>query len=421
MPLPDQQLEVYNHVYIHNYLSAFLRGTADYFGNVLFDRCKEIVVSTYAKHVRHWRTRLQEGGEKLTPRYPYLVVDPGLDFEPDPQSGRFFYQYPQFDKTTAGRMFNPVIYDDGNVYIAPCLNRYRGRINMILYCSTYNDLMDNHIMVQQFFGGQDRIIKPKNIEGFIILPDEIVSYVYENEYTNEKYSLDWANNKADVYLVRNINQNRMCFPFETQPWYKLTSITDGSDKYGGSGDSIGDNRLNIEVEVEIELPTHLAVISRRSPRVCPENSKLEMDLTVGYHMVPLQHGDGTYQEQFVAEQQFTITGFNTSEAQTWQDVETRSDYMTYDETFYYDVTAENQAAITADPAQNFTVTLLRNVEDCRALKIFGKFGELKRDFHWRVIDDDVVEFIGPKVFRMREGDVLAFVYFKLFGPGEEIN
>jgi hypothetical protein len=190
MSSSDNDIELYHQIYIHNFLSAFFKGTANFFSDVLYDRTKEVVISTYEKHVRHWRTRCKDAGEKLTPKYPYMILDPSLDFAPDPQAGRFFYQYPNFDKATAARMFNPVIYNDGNVRISPVLTRYKGRMDIILYCSSFQELIDYQVLTHQFFGGEDRVIKPVNLESYIILPDEFTSYIYENDYNGQRYSLE---------------------------------------------------------------------------------------------------------------------------------------------------------------------------------------------------------------------------------------
>lgn len=406
----DNESTRYHHIYINNYISAFFKGTANFFASELYDRTKEVVISTYEKHVRHWRTRSKEAGEKLTPRYPYLVVDPSLEFEPDPQAGRFFYQYQQFDRKTAASMFNPVIYNDGNVRISPSLTRYRGRMTLILYCSSFQELIDYQIMTYQFFGGMDRVIKPLNLESYIILPDEFTSYVYENDYTGEKYSLNWDDNQADVYLVRNINQNKMCFPVESQPFFRLTSLTDGSEKYGGSADAIGEHRLNIELEYEIELPTSLIVFMNQQPEGCPVTARIDMELVVGFHMIKLDHQVG---EQIILapDEIFKLVGHEITEGDLEGDT-TTSRFIIYDQVFYYTVTEEDIDKIENEPPENFTIQLLEDAPDCSYVKVFSKDGEMRRGWIWKLIDNDVIELMGFRLQNLSEGDVIAIVYYK---------
>ena len=51
------------------------------------------------------------------------------------------------------------------------------------------------------------------------------------------------------------------FPFYIRPYIKLTGVSDGSEKYGGSGDEISDYRLSVSMEWECSLPTHLIMLA----------------------------------------------------------------------------------------------------------------------------------------------------------------
>ena len=268
-----QENQIFHHYFINNSLSSLIRGIADYFGTEFFDRTKEIVISTYEKGVQHWLERQKNGGEKMTSHYPYIVMDPDMAFEPDPQAGRFFWGYPNFMGQFASQLFKPAIYEDSNLLVAPILNRYKGRFDLIVWCSSIYELMDFRMLTYQLFGGQERIIKPVNIDGVLVLPDELLVYTYDNPYTGESYSLDWANNKSEVILVKNINQNRMVYPFQVNPWIKMLDVNDGAEKYGG-GDEVSDHRITITCEWECSLPTHIGIIATKQPNFSPKSTKI---------------------------------------------------------------------------------------------------------------------------------------------------
>jgi hypothetical protein len=259
--------DYFHHYPINNTVSQFLKSLGDFFQEKWFNNSTDIVVSSFSKAVQHFRNRRKEAGDKVGIHYPFVSMDFSQDFEPDPQAGRFLHQYPNFMNRFSAELFRPDIYVDDNIKITPCWNRYRGRVEMSIFCSSVYEYMDYRFLVFQFWGGLDRIITPINVEGYIILPDEIITYTHDNPYTEEKYSIDWANSQADIYLVKNINKHKMCFPFKITPYLKLVSVSDGTDKYGGSGDDVSEHILRVEFEWECYIPTHIVIEDKNYPKV----------------------------------------------------------------------------------------------------------------------------------------------------------
>ena len=418
-----QDNAIFHHYFINNSISALIRGIADYFGTEFFDRTKEIVIATYDKGVQHYIQRQKNAGEKMAPKFPYIVFDPGLDFEPDPQAGRFFWGYPNFMGQFASQMFRPAIYEDENILVAPILNRYKGRFDIIVWCSSVYEFIDLKIQTFQLFAGQDRIIEPVNIDGHIILPDELLAYTYENPYTGNSYTLDWVNNKSEVLLVKNINKNKMVYPFQITPWIKLLSCDDGSEKYGGSGDEVSNHRLNISCEWECSLPTHVGLIAVKQPNYSqkPVNPFLNrhvrfyMDTDIGYeYSIPFldpETRDVVHTEKLSSHVFQTFVGSDStstdiSESVVWDDL------VDYKSKYNYILTQTDDDLIHSDPPQNFSVHLLEDVNDAYSLRIYGKYGPLLRDYHWRLTSSGVVEFLGFTLGLLKSGDTIWFAIYE---------
>jgi len=146
-----QRYYVAHYRFIHNVIGHFVRGMASFFGNELFDDTQEIVIGTYSKAVQHYQNWTNEAGEKHVPEYPFMTLDPRLDFEPDPLAGRFMYQYPNLDAIHTLKNFGPDLYRDDNIVLGPMLNRYKGSFELILWCRSVYELLDLRVLSYQFF------------------------------------------------------------------------------------------------------------------------------------------------------------------------------------------------------------------------------------------------------------------------------
>ena len=250
---------VYHIYYANGVLGSFFRGLASYFATELYPRTKEVVIGTYQKAIQHYTNLQNEAGEKYTPEFPFLTFDPTMEFEPEEVAGKFLYQYPNFLPGFAAKVFSPTIYEDANISIDPVLNRYKGRCELIIWCSSVYELIDLRVLTYQFFGGNvGRLVKPKSCQSYFIMPNELVFYSHTNPYQKTTYPLDWENNqRVDINLIKNINQNRMVFPFLLEPSLKLEGISDASTKYGG--DTLSEEKLSLDISWECYIPTHLVL------------------------------------------------------------------------------------------------------------------------------------------------------------------
>jgi len=386
---------VYHHHFINNVIGTYIDGLAKFFKNSLFNRTTEIVVGTYEKAVQHYTHRIQDLEEHHHPTYPFATLDPSLDFEPDEIAGRFLYQYPQFEPNFAIREFRPKIYEDDNIIVAPVLNRYKGRIELIIWCSSVYEYMDNRLLAYQFFGGLNRVISPTNIEGYFILPNDVVFYNYNNAYTNEAYQLDWTNTTVDSLLVKNINQNKYTFPFAVQPQIRLTGVTDGSEKYGG--DDLAEWRLSLEIEWETVLPTHLIMETTH----LPENSHLKtFEIDVGFvYVAATESGDG---EQSPNEILLSIYDTSTEEF-------TRVDAH-YEDAFNYFLTSSDIVAIDNDEDVDIDLGAV-NIQLSHFLQVWGRYGRMEESYHWELKDNHTVTLKGVGLTNLEVDDLITVIKY----------
>ena len=400
--------ETFHHYYINNAYASFFRSIADYFRSDWFDRSSDTIISTYTKAVRHWMNIKKNAGEDYSPNYPFLSMDIGTDLEPDPQAGRFFHQYPAWRKRWAtdlyGNYYEPVIYKDDQVLISPIWNRYKGTIELTIWCSSIYEYFDVRQLVFQKWSGLDRIIMPVVVDGCIVLPDELVDWEYTNEYLPVNYPIRWEENKAETKLIKNMNRNKVVYPFSVKPQLRLSSVTSGADKYGGSGDDVAEHRLVIEMIWESYLPTHVGVHSKRGrPGPPSHNISVEMNLSSRSSLVQVPGEDPVS-----IDGPDSMFGFYGGK----KDGVFYSGTMTYKETFNYILSDEEDEKINGEEKENFQIELLEPVEIMGlGLRIYGKFGELLQGRDWRFINNNLIEFYYKQMSSYEVGDSLTFVLY----------
>lgn len=391
----------FHYHYINNIFGEFFKGLGDFFRTELFPRSTELVIGTYDKSVQHYTNRQTEaGGEKHIPGYPFLTLDPSLDFEPTERAGRFFYGYPAFEHEFASRTYEPKIYRDDNIEVSPVLNRYKGRMELIIWCGSIYENIDYRMLAYQFFGGLDRPIYPKNIEGYFILPEEIVYYTASNRYTEQTYTLDWTQTVVGRYLVKNINQDKYVFPFVIKPWITLLSVSDATEKYGA--DELAEYKLTLEMEWECAIPTHLIFkVSELPDRCC--DMHLNLDLGFKYRMAPegadlvpyqrvvsIHHPDGTIERKDVV----------------------------YKREYVYELTAQDIQDL--ENKQNVSIQIPEQVKKYQIIvNCFA--GTMTEDYEYKlvecledsdVIEESIVEIYGFAVKNFKEGDMISFALYE---------
>lgn len=397
MSEPKESFRVEHYVFINNVIGRLVESYASFFKNQLFDRSTEVVIGTYEKAVQLFNNRRTEAGsagEKFHPKFPFITFDPGLDFEPEERAGKFFYQYPHHMARYASQEFKPAIYEDDNLIIGPVLNRYKGRLEMILWCSSVYEQIDYRMMLYQFFGGIGRQITPRTIEGYIILPDNFVYYTYTNKFKGITYELDWSGTSVGVTLVKNINRDKYVFPFKVTPWLTLTDVSDGSEKYGA--DDISDWRLTASMEWECSIPTHLVMHAYQIPEQIYK-STFEMDS--GFHWV-----DAT--DDPSAPQTRTVSITDDEGIPRTHDIKYHSAYN-------YILTESDKTTLEAE--NNITITLPVAIDIPDYLLVYSKYGRLYERYHWKRNETNVtdIEIIGYGVSGFEKDDILTFVVYEV--------
>jgi hypothetical protein len=250
--------ERYHYEFIHNVFANFFKDTLDYFSVYLKPRFEWTIVGTFDKAVEYIEKKKQIGRESDVPILPAMILNPTGDFElADANTGaRQFWRFPNLAPNMIKRLFDP-IYQDNNIIVNVGFTRVKGEIELILLLNSFYEYCDLRIFLIQIFGGLERYIYPRYFNSFIIIPDEIKSYTYNNEYTGTSYKIDWENTDDVVSkLVRSTNRNELVFPCTIKPLYKLTGINDGSEKYGGS-DRLAEWKLTATIEYEVEMPSFM--------------------------------------------------------------------------------------------------------------------------------------------------------------------
>ena len=253
MPTDNDQ---FHQQFIHNVFGCFIENTLDYFADYLYPRFKHQVVGTYDKAVEYITKEQHYGREGDKPNLPALILNPTGDFNLDDANSlaHQFWRFPHLAPAQASGIFEP-IYIDNNVEVTVAFTRLKGELELLSLLPSFYEYFDLKIFLIQMFGGEGRYIEPVLFDDFIILPDELINYKYENPYTNQSYTLDWSTN-AYEFLVKTTNQNELVVPGKVKPRYVLRGLSDGSTRYGGT-DDMADWKLSAIVEYEIEIPSYI--------------------------------------------------------------------------------------------------------------------------------------------------------------------
>ena len=262
----------YHYEFIHNVLANFFADALDYFTEYLHPRFSYRVVGVYDKAVEYLSKVDQYSRETDKPLLPALILNPSgeINFADAVAGGRFLWRGVNLAPGFIKRLFDP-IYQDSNIRVDVGFLRLKGEIELIMLLNSFYEYCDLRMFLLQIFGGTERIIYPRRFSSFIILPEALVNYSYSNEHTGESYFLDWESAGATEKLVKTTNRDELTIPCVIKPTFKLTGLSDGSTKYGGS-DKLADWRLTASIEYEVEMPAYLILESN----YLAENIQLEI-------------------------------------------------------------------------------------------------------------------------------------------------
>jgi len=247
----------YNYQYIHNVLGHFMHDTLDYFADYLYPRFDYRIISTYDKAVQYLLNLTQYGRELDMAMKPALISNPSGDFDFDEAGGKQAWRFPNLEPGMVKYLFEP-IYQDQNVIISPGFSRIKGDMEFMALLSSFYEYCDVKMLISLIFAGKDRYIYPQWFNSFVILPEEIYNYNYSNPYTGVSYIIDIIGSENRV--VKSTNRNEVVFPCKILPRYKLTGMSDGSEKMGGA-DKLPEWKLNFTIEYEVEIPSFLVLES----------------------------------------------------------------------------------------------------------------------------------------------------------------
>ena len=247
--------------FIHNVFANFYKDVLDWFSTTLYPRFEYTVIGTYDKAVEYIQKQCQYNRETDMPMLPALILNPNGDFEPADANagGAQYWRYPNLSPTLIKRLFKP-IYQDQHVLVNAAFIRIKGEIELIMLLNSFYEYCDIRMLFINMFGGMNRIIYPRFFSSFIILPDSFKTYQYKNDYTGVTYQLDWETSGAYDLLVRSTARNEYVLPLNVKPQLALQSLTDASNRYGGT-DGIAEWKLGATVNYEIEIPNYMIIES----------------------------------------------------------------------------------------------------------------------------------------------------------------
>lgn len=351
--------ERYHYFFIHNAFGNFYKDVLDYFSEYLYPRFNWTVVSTYHKAVEYIDKKSKLGREADMPMIPALILNPSGEFNIADASagGKQLWRFPNLAPGLATRLFEP-IYTDDNIEVNVCFSRFKGEIELIMLLNSFYEYCDMRVFMIQIFGGMERIIYPTWFNTFIIFEDEAYNYLYENELTGESYKIDWQNQGASTRLVKSTNRTERVFPCRIKPIFKLTSLGDASEKYGGT-DKIAEWKLTATLEFEVEFPTFMTIQSDVLRPVDAPPPILNLSATSAYSV----HNDYAAD---IPEKIFRIPNREVL------DISTR---------YFHQVTSDQ-----IDTTANIEIELQEQVDTTSEIETFivmTKFGKLDYGSHYR--------------------------------------
>ena len=372
-----QTRETYH--FIHNVFAHFFKDALDYF-TTLYPRFEYRVVGTYDKAVEYLSKRSQYNRETDSPLFPALILNPSGEFYPAEGNagGKQLWRYPNLAPTMIKRLFEPV-YQDDHLIMHAAFIRIKGEIELIMLLNSFYEYCDLRMLFINYFGGLDRIIYPQFFSSFIILPDSFLRYNYSNEYTGTVYDIDWTTANATNQLVKSTAQNEAVLPLNIKPNFSMTSMSDGSNRYGGP-DKIAEWRLNVTVNYEIEIPNYMILESD----YLAENVHMEIRYGSAYsayndYQPPVNRQLYNYYWDWGLDATSNSDILLTSDATC--EIDNLGDYVY--KTRYFHIVTEADAAQTT----YLNITIPETITDRHALIVNSIHGELNYGDHYLVVNN----------------------------------
>lgn len=375
IPLPTRDM----YFFIHNVYANFFKDSLDYFSLHLYPRFEFRVVGTYDKAVEYIQKTCQYDREIDRPNLPSLILNPSGDFElaDGNAGGKQLWRFPNLAPGMIKRIFDP-LYQDANTQVNVGFIRMQGDIELIMLLNSFYEYCDLRMLLLQIFGGYERWIYPQFFTTFIILPESFVNFTYNNPDTGLTYNLDWASAGAYQKLVKTTAKNELVVPCNIKPTYKLTSINDASNRYGGT-DNLADWRLGATIRYEIEIPSYLVL----ETDWLVENIDVSIQAGSTYsaysdYNVPTEVLKGTISKDYGLDQ--TSNSTINLDGTCDQTISTpQEEEYVYNTRYYHIVT---QADV--DSTGNVNINLPETIDDYKTLLVNSKYGPMEYGDHYKL-------------------------------------
>jgi len=391
----------YHYEYINNVFSSFYKSILDYFATYLQPRFEYQTVSTYDKAVEYLSKKDQYGREIDQPNLPALILNPSGEFGISDNGGMQFWRFPNLAPALIKRLFYP-IYQDSNVLVTVGFSRIKGEMEIITLVNSPYEYIDTKMLFLQIFGGFNRLIYPQWFSSYIIIPDSLLNYTYYNEYTGLHYKLDWESAGATEVLVKSTNKNEIVCPVYIKPWFKLTSMSDGSSKYGGT-DKLYDWRLVSTIEYEVEVPSFIVLESD----YLAENINLSINFGTVFSTHPkFQPPANRELTRYHWDFGLDDTSNSTANYDTTSEIE-YTKHLVFNTRYYHVITESEAASIT-----DVDISLPETIDDPDYLLVNSKSGLLNYNDHYSIIDNGNTLQIKVDYVTLTEGQIIELYVYK---------
>lgn len=374
----DRNPNRYHYSYIHNVFASFYKDVLEYFAGYLQPRFEYTVVSTYDKAVEFITKKDQYDREIDRPDLPALILNPSGDFGISENGGKQMWRFPNLAPALIKRLFTPV-YQDSNMLITVGFSRFKGEIEIISLLPSVYEYMDTKVLFTQIFGGENRYIYPQYFDSVIIIPDALYNYTYTNQYTGVHYKINWDSAGATQQLIKTTNQNEYVLPVHIKPIFKLTGMSDGSEKYGGT-DKLASWRFVANIEYEVEMPTYMILESD----YLAENIQMTIKFGSAYSAYS-NHQPPINRNITKTSWDWGLDETSNSEIDLDRDTTCEIEYvkhLVFKTRYYHIVTASEAASKT-----NIYITLPETILDKDNLLVNSRYGTMNYGDHYIIIDD----------------------------------
>jgi hypothetical protein len=393
--------------FIHNVYANFFADMLDYFSSYLYPRFEYTVVGTYDKAVEYLEKCQQYERETDKPLLPALILNPSGEFDnADANSGgKQLWRFPNLAYGLNKRLFDPV-YQDENLLATVSFMRIKGEIELLMLLNSFYEYCDIRMLFLNIFGGRDRIIYPRFFSSFIILPDELINYEYTNEYTGERYRIDWQGAGARTELVRSTARDELVLPCNIKPQIALTGLSDGSQRYGGA-DRLADWRISATINYEVEIPNYFILQS--------DYLALGMDVEVRYGSAFSAYNDyQPPQDRWLHNVTWDLGLDATSDSRVTVDPCDATNEVVYEESFEFKYREFYEVKQTdIDSTSNLRITLHEQNLDNKVVIVNSKEGQLNYQDHYYIDSGNIIVIRTTDTVNLQAGWMLE-VY--IYGP-----